>query len=258
MNFRPSPLTAALLLAITAPAMAAPTGDAPADAAMQAKELDTVEVHGERVVAVAADVEGGAGLFRIGAEVSELGVRRASRERSQFDSSADEGAGLHGLHGQNAPVGEGGRFAFDVAHLSADHAAGAAHVFKLEVANQAADLGCALDGAGCAVPTATGGSGHEHVERVEQGFALRPSGQGHGSTSSSAEGQEVAFGNGHAGRLIKKEKILCRAYTDCRQRHFAALLTFNQTIGFSEYPQTTHVPLGACAFEGDGYQPSRV
>ena len=28
MNFRPSPLTAALLLAITAPAMAAPTGDA--------------------------------------------------------------------------------------------------------------------------------------------------------------------------------------------------------------------------------------
>ena len=49
MNFRPSPLTAALLLAITAPAMAAPTGDAPADAAMQAKELDTVEVHGERV-----------------------------------------------------------------------------------------------------------------------------------------------------------------------------------------------------------------
>ena len=48
MNFRPSPLTAALLLAITAPAMAAPTGDAPADAAMQAKELDTVEVHGER------------------------------------------------------------------------------------------------------------------------------------------------------------------------------------------------------------------
>jgi catecholate siderophore receptor len=48
MNFRPSPLTAALLLAITAPAMAAPTGDAPADSAMQAKELDTVEVHGER------------------------------------------------------------------------------------------------------------------------------------------------------------------------------------------------------------------
>ena len=49
MNFRPSPMTAALLLAITAPAMAAPTGDAATDAAMQAKELDTVEVHGERV-----------------------------------------------------------------------------------------------------------------------------------------------------------------------------------------------------------------
>ena len=49
MNFRPSPLTAALLLAITAPAMAAPTGDAATDAAMQAKELDTVDVHGERV-----------------------------------------------------------------------------------------------------------------------------------------------------------------------------------------------------------------
>lgn len=49
MNFRPSPLTAALLMAITAPALAAPVGGAPADAAMQAKELDTVEVHGERV-----------------------------------------------------------------------------------------------------------------------------------------------------------------------------------------------------------------
>ena len=49
MNFRPSPLTAALLMAITAPALAAPAGEAPADAAMQAKELDTVEVHGERV-----------------------------------------------------------------------------------------------------------------------------------------------------------------------------------------------------------------
>ncbi|WP_448483040.1 TonB-dependent receptor [Pseudoxanthomonas mexicana] len=49
MTFRPSPLNAALLFAITAPAMAAPTGDAATDAAMQAKELDTVEVHGERV-----------------------------------------------------------------------------------------------------------------------------------------------------------------------------------------------------------------
>ncbi|MFT3669198.1 MAG: TonB-dependent siderophore receptor [Pseudoxanthomonas sp.] len=49
MNFRPSPLTAALLMAIAAPTLAAPVGDAPADAAMQAKELDTVEVHGERV-----------------------------------------------------------------------------------------------------------------------------------------------------------------------------------------------------------------
>ena len=49
MNFRPSPLTAALLMAITAPALAAPAGDAPADTAMQAKELDAVEVHGERV-----------------------------------------------------------------------------------------------------------------------------------------------------------------------------------------------------------------
>nr|WP_298133935.1 TonB-dependent siderophore receptor [uncultured Pseudoxanthomonas sp.] len=38
-----------MLLAITAPALAAPAGEAPADAAMQAKELDTVEVHGERV-----------------------------------------------------------------------------------------------------------------------------------------------------------------------------------------------------------------
>lgn len=49
MNLRPSPLAAALLLAITAPALAAPTGDVPADAAGQAKELDAVEVHGERV-----------------------------------------------------------------------------------------------------------------------------------------------------------------------------------------------------------------
>ncbi|KRA53386.1 TonB-dependent receptor [Pseudoxanthomonas sp. Root65] len=49
MNLRHSPLATALLLAITAPALAAPTGEAPADAAMQAKELDTVEVHGERV-----------------------------------------------------------------------------------------------------------------------------------------------------------------------------------------------------------------
>ena len=49
MNLRLSPLTAALLMAITAPALAAPGGDVPADAAMQAKELDTVEVHGERV-----------------------------------------------------------------------------------------------------------------------------------------------------------------------------------------------------------------
>ena len=49
MIFRPSPLNAALLFAITAPAIAAPTGDAATDAAMQAKELDTVEVHGERV-----------------------------------------------------------------------------------------------------------------------------------------------------------------------------------------------------------------
>ena len=49
MNLRPSPLAAALLLAITAPALAAPTGDVPADATGQAKELDAVEVHGERV-----------------------------------------------------------------------------------------------------------------------------------------------------------------------------------------------------------------
>ena len=49
MNLRHSPLATALLLAITAPALAAPIGEAPADAAMQAKELDTVEVHGERV-----------------------------------------------------------------------------------------------------------------------------------------------------------------------------------------------------------------
>nr|WP_298121210.1 TonB-dependent siderophore receptor [uncultured Pseudoxanthomonas sp.] len=49
MNLRHSPLATALLLAITTPAFAAPAGDAPADAAMQAKELDTVEVHGERV-----------------------------------------------------------------------------------------------------------------------------------------------------------------------------------------------------------------
>ena len=49
MNLRHSPLATALLLAITAPVIAAPTGEAPADAAMQAKELDTVEVHGERV-----------------------------------------------------------------------------------------------------------------------------------------------------------------------------------------------------------------
>jgi len=49
MNLRLSPLTAALLMAITAPTLAAPGGDAPADAAMQAKELDTVEVHGQRV-----------------------------------------------------------------------------------------------------------------------------------------------------------------------------------------------------------------
>lgn len=49
MNLRPSPLAAALLLAITAPALAAPTGDVPADAAGQAKELDAIEVHGERV-----------------------------------------------------------------------------------------------------------------------------------------------------------------------------------------------------------------
>ena len=45
------------------------------------------------------ELEGGAGLFGIGAEVSELGVRRASRERSQFDSSADEGAGQLQLAG---------------------------------------------------------------------------------------------------------------------------------------------------------------
>ena len=49
MNLRHSPLTAALLLAIATPALAAATGDAPADASGQAKQLDTVEVHGERV-----------------------------------------------------------------------------------------------------------------------------------------------------------------------------------------------------------------
>mgnify|MGYP006161498793 CR=1 FL=1 len=41
--------TAVFCTPITAPALAAPGGDVPADAAMQAKELDTVEVHGERV-----------------------------------------------------------------------------------------------------------------------------------------------------------------------------------------------------------------
>ena len=49
MNLRHSPLATALLLAITAPALAAPAGDTPADASGQAKQLDTVEVHGERV-----------------------------------------------------------------------------------------------------------------------------------------------------------------------------------------------------------------
>ncbi len=49
MNLRHSPLAAALLLALSTPALAAPGGGIPADAAMQAKELDTVEVHGERV-----------------------------------------------------------------------------------------------------------------------------------------------------------------------------------------------------------------
>ncbi|WP_299346163.1 TonB-dependent siderophore receptor [uncultured Pseudoxanthomonas sp.] len=49
MNLRHSPLAAALLLALSTPALAAPGGEIPADAAMQAKELDTVEVHGERV-----------------------------------------------------------------------------------------------------------------------------------------------------------------------------------------------------------------
>lgn len=49
MNPRPSPLATALLMTIATPALAAPVGEAPADAAMQAKELDTVEVHGERV-----------------------------------------------------------------------------------------------------------------------------------------------------------------------------------------------------------------
>ena len=45
-----SPLAAALSLSLSVfAAHAAPTGDAPADAGMQAKELDTVEVHGEHV-----------------------------------------------------------------------------------------------------------------------------------------------------------------------------------------------------------------
>ena len=49
MNLRHSPLATALLLAITTPALAAPAGDTSADASGQAKQLDTVEVHGERV-----------------------------------------------------------------------------------------------------------------------------------------------------------------------------------------------------------------
>lgn len=49
MNLRHSPLAVALLLAIATPALAAPAGEAPADASGQAKQLDTVEVHGERV-----------------------------------------------------------------------------------------------------------------------------------------------------------------------------------------------------------------
>jgi TonB-dependent siderophore receptor len=49
MNLRYSPLAAALMLAISTPVLAAPTGDAPAEAGGQAKQLDTVEVHGERV-----------------------------------------------------------------------------------------------------------------------------------------------------------------------------------------------------------------
>jgi catecholate siderophore receptor len=45
-----SPLAAALSLSLSVfAAHAAPAGDAPADAGMQAKELDTVEVHGEHV-----------------------------------------------------------------------------------------------------------------------------------------------------------------------------------------------------------------
>ena len=63
--------------------------------------------------------------------------------------------------------------------------------------------GSVMIGAGSAIPAAARGSGHEHVERVEQGFALGPSGQGHGSTSGSTEGQEVAFGNGHACLLCE-------------------------------------------------------
>ena len=50
MNNRISPLAAALLVAVAAPAWATSATDASADAAPQAKELDTVEVHGERLV----------------------------------------------------------------------------------------------------------------------------------------------------------------------------------------------------------------
>lgn len=49
MNLRHSPLTTALMLVIATPALAAPAGDDPADTSSQAKQLDTVEVHGERV-----------------------------------------------------------------------------------------------------------------------------------------------------------------------------------------------------------------
>jgi hypothetical protein len=88
----------------------------------------------------------------------------------------------------------------------AHHAAGAADVFKLHVAHQASGLGRAFDRAGGAIPAAAGGRGHEHVERVKHGFGLSPSGQGHRSTSGSAEGHEVAFGNGHAGLLCENQK----------------------------------------------------